>query len=228
MCFSRTHQVKVFKQSHLRTPGFFRFHVNNLISAAFFFFSFWLELELKIWQCFKFLGLRRRHPTSLKCRLLPALGHFYHETHYVNRQSRGPLCQRAAAAFRGSVQDHQVLMSQERNQHTDITHFTLSRRTPLNYTWSTQVHLGCQLLDFAFFAFSGKAFNLRFTVRVACNGNRMIAVMRFDAFKKKKGELALQTGCSATSPGSVSVFGFSGAAALITINTCRCSHASLF
>lgn len=120
------HTIKVFKQSPLCTLGFC-LYVNNLISAG------WLlvltsptvrELgKLTIWPRFKFPGLKRQHPPSLKRRLLRDLGHFYHRTHYANRQSRGPLCQRAAAAFRGSVQDHQVLMSQERNQHIGITHF---------------------------------------------------------------------------------------------------------
>lgn len=100
-------------------PSNLSFHVKNLISAAIFgvkISSLVVELdELKVWQSFKLLGLKRQRPTSLKGRLLRDLGHFYHQTHYANRQSRGLLCQRAAAAaFRGSVQDHQVLMSQER------------------------------------------------------------------------------------------------------------------
>lgn len=159
--------------------------------------------------------------TSQKCRLLRNLGHFYHQMHYANRQSRGPLCQRAAAAFRGSVQDHQVLMSQERNQHTDITHFTLAQHTPQNYTCSTQVHLCCQLLEFFFFVFRGKAFNLHFTVSFAGNGNRMIKVMCLDSCKK--GKLFLQTGCSTTSAGSVSVFAvlFSRGCCIINDNHMR-------
>lgn len=131
-----------------------------------------LELDIfNIWQHFKFLGLQRQHPPSLKRRLLSEPGHFYHRTHYANRQSRGPLCQRAAAAFRGTVQDHQVLMSQERNKHADITHFP-SQHTPLNYTCSTQVHPRCQRLDFTFFVFREKPFNLQLaTGSVAHNRN---------------------------------------------------------
>lgn len=53
----------------------------------------------------------------------------------------------------------------------------------------------------------GKAFNLHFTVRVAGNGNMMIRVVCLDC---KKGERARQTGCSSTSPGSVSVSAFRG------------------
>lgn len=83
---------------------------------------------------------------SLKRRLLRNLGHFYHQMHYANRQSRGPLCQRAAAAFRGSVQDHQVLMSQERNQHTDITHFTF---IPAHSSELYMQHSGTPLLSAA-------------------------------------------------------------------------------
>lgn len=60
----------------------------------------------------------------LKSCLLHNLTHFYHRTHYANGQRQALLCQRAAA-FRGSVQVHQVLMSQERNQQRHLTlHFT--------------------------------------------------------------------------------------------------------
>lgn len=138
-------------QSHLCTLGFC-FHVNNLSSAALLLVltsPTVLELgKLKICPCFKFPGLKRQHPRSLKCLLLRDLGHFYHRTHYGNRQSQGPLCQRAAAAFRGSVQDHQVLMSQERNQHTDIAHFFPAHSSELYMQHSGVPLLSAALLYF--------------------------------------------------------------------------------
>lgn len=75
----------------------------------------------------KWLGIKilKKSPTSFKS-CPHDLGPFYHGTHYVNGKSQGLLCQRAAAAFRGSVQVHQVLMSQRRNQQRHRTPFTSS------------------------------------------------------------------------------------------------------
>lgn len=81
--------------------------------------------------------------------LKPCLPHdlalFYHWTHYANGQRQAPLCQRAATAFRGSVQVHQVLMSQERNQQR---HRTLYPSTLLWTICSTQVQQHCHLFKF--------------------------------------------------------------------------------
>lgn len=151
ICFRETNP-----QAHLSTLDF------SLISAAISEVKhspMVVELDsLKVWQSFKLLGLKRQRPTSRTRRLLRDLGYFHHQTHYTNRQSGGPLCQRAAAAFRGSVQDHQVLMSQERK--SEHRHHTL-HFTPAHSSQPYMQHSGAPPLSadrLCFLCISGRGF----------------------------------------------------------------------
>lgn len=83
--------------------------------------------------------------TALSCFHHPA--HFHHQAHYANGQKRAALCQRDAAAFKGTVRLHQVLMRAKRNQQRCCTVHFIPAHFALLY--SAQVQHSCCLFNFS-------------------------------------------------------------------------------